>query len=77
MVDFLRQLFSDKETLILAALEERPKYGLELCDETGLSFGFLYPVLHRLERAGKIESYWDEQRRPERGGARRKYYKLR
>lgn len=34
--------------------------------------GMLYPVLHRMERSGWIESRWD---RPEHG-RRRKYYRI-
>lgn len=34
--------------------------------------GLLYPLLHRLERAGSIESTW----RTPPGGRRRKYYRI-
>jgi DNA-binding PadR family transcriptional regulator len=34
--------------------------------------GLLYPLLHRLERFGHVESYW--QTPP--GGRRRKYYRI-
>jgi PadR family transcriptional regulator, regulatory protein PadR len=34
--------------------------------------GLLYPLLHRLERAGHIESTW----RTPSGGRRRKYYRI-
>lgn len=34
--------------------------------------GLLYPLLHRLERAGHIESTW----RTPPGGRRRKYYRI-
>lgn len=65
-----------KEQLILQALQERAKYGLELADETKCSLGRVYLALNRLENEGTISSYWDETPRPERGGFRRKYYYL-
>jgi PadR family transcriptional regulator PadR len=34
--------------------------------------GTLYPVLHRLEAAGLVETFW----RPSESGPRRKYYRL-
>jgi PadR family transcriptional regulator, regulatory protein PadR len=34
--------------------------------------GMLYPVLHRLEEQGSVESYWIG----EEGGRRRKYYRI-
>jgi DNA-binding PadR family transcriptional regulator len=66
--------------LVLAILGERESYGYailkrvaELSDgELEWSDGMLYPVLHRLERNGDIESAW---RRSETG-RRRKYYRL-
>ena len=70
------RLYPDDETdtLILAALEERDLYGLELYDETGRSFDRLYPALNRLEKLGVIDSYWELAR--SQGEARRKYYYL-
>lgn len=41
-----------------------------------MGVGTLYPVLHSLEKKGLIESRWGDEGRKERGGARRKYYKL-
>lgn len=75
---FLSRLLSDESTdmKILAALQERAKYGVELYDDTRCSFGRLYPALNRLEKLGLIGSCWDEVSRAERGGARRKYYYL-
>lgn len=69
-------LSSDTEALILNALLQRAMYGLELRDKTGRGFHRIYPALHRLEQRGAIGSYWDLQRRPEQGYARRKYYYL-
>jgi DNA-binding PadR family transcriptional regulator len=41
-----------------------------------MGVGTLYPVLHSLEKKGLIESRWGDEGREERGGARRRYYKL-
>ncbi len=67
-------------SLVLAILGECESYGYaiikrvaELSDgELEWTDGMLYPVLHRLERNGDIESAW---RRSE-AGRRRKYYRL-
>lgn len=69
------------DLVILAALEQQPRYGLELADHIGtrsgglfeLSEGSLYPALLRLSRAGLIEGEW--QPTPG-GGSPRKVYHL-
>lgn len=73
-----RSIFAPDETdqLILEALKERPKYTLELHDDTGKGLGSIYVALNKLEKLNLIGSYWDEVPRPERGGARRRYYYL-
>lgn len=67
--------------LVLAILRGAPSYGYAILQEVRAlsggalewSEGMLYPVLHRLEQQGLIESY------QERGdnGRLRKYYRLR
>lgn len=67
--------------LLLAILQQGPSYGYAIIQEVRAlsggelewSEGMLYPVLHRLEDQGLIESY------EERGdtGRKRKYYRLR
>ena len=67
--------------LLLAFLQKGPSYGYAIIQEVRAlsggelewSEGMLYPVLHRLEDQGLIESY------EERGdtGRKRKYYRLR
>ena len=67
--------------LILSILREEPSYGyaiikqVELLSEGSLQWadGMLYPVLHRLEAQGFIESFW--QAAPT--GRKRKYYRIR
>jgi PadR family transcriptional regulator PadR len=66
--------------LILALLKEQDSYGYEIIkhirelsnDELVWTEGMLYPVLHRLEKNGLIESYWKESST----GRKRKYYRL-
>jgi DNA-binding PadR family transcriptional regulator len=67
--------------LLLAILQKGPSYGYAIIQEVKelsggeleWSEGMLYPVLHRLEEQGLIESY------EERGetGRQRRYYRLR
>jgi DNA-binding PadR family transcriptional regulator len=67
--------------LILAILEEGESYGYALIQrvrelsggEIEWTDGMLYPVLHRLEAQGYIDSSW----RTSETGRRRKYYALR
>jgi PadR family transcriptional regulator len=62
------------DDLLLATLEQEPAHGYllieRLRERSGGAFdlpeGTVYPALHRLERAGQLESAWDD------GGARRR-----
>jgi PadR family transcriptional regulator, regulatory protein PadR len=69
------------ELRVLSTLMGKEKYGLEIIrfvkDETGkeLSLGGLYTTLHRLEKKGYVNGRHGEAT-AERGGNRRKYYKL-
>jgi len=38
--------------------------------------GTLYPILDRLEKAGWLEGYWEEESAPDLGRPRRKLYSL-
>lgn len=67
------------ELALLSLLAERAHYGLEILERLRLDAGLelaegtIYPLLHRLERAGLARSEW----RLEAEGARpRKYYAL-
>jgi DNA-binding PadR family transcriptional regulator len=65
--------------LVLAVLVSGPAHGyalIELLRERSGGFfelpeGSVYPALHRLERAGLVESGWSEA-----GGRRRRVYEL-
>jgi PadR family transcriptional regulator PadR len=66
--------------LVLGILTEGESYGYailkQVSDLSGGNLewtdGLLYPLLHRLERLGHVESVW---RAPD-GGRRRKYYRI-
>src|SRR5262245_54094177 len=66
--------------LVLAILAEGDSYGYAILKrvrersggELEWTDGMLYPVLHRLERAGLIESRWESAE----SGRRRKYYRI-
>jgi PadR family transcriptional regulator, regulatory protein PadR len=75
---------SHREELVLLALHHKELYGLQIPQameeasggERQMGIGTLYPVLHSLEKKGLVESRWGDEARYERGGARRRYYKL-
>ena len=67
------------DLLLLAVMEDGPRHGYAVIEElrhrTGdaldLPEGTVYPALHRLEKAGLLQSRWDEV-----GGRRRRVYSL-
>ena len=67
------------ELLVLSALRAGPRHGYQIAldveDVSGgvfdLQHGTLYPLLHRLERDGRVEGRWTVG-----GGRRRKEYSL-
>ncbi|MEH2453536.1 PadR family transcriptional regulator [Nostoc sp.] len=75
---------SPREEIVLLALCNKELYGLQIPQameeasggNTKMGIGTLYPVLHSLEKKGLVESRWGDEGREERGGARRRYYKL-
>jgi len=79
-----QQSLSPVEEYIFTVLDGNEMYGLEILDalEHGsggklqLSTGTLYPTLRRLENKGFVETRWGDEILEERGGARRKYYKI-
>jgi DNA-binding PadR family transcriptional regulator len=66
--------------LVLRALLQEPtaeRYGLALCEETGLPSGTVYPIVARLEHAGWAQSRWEEpETHVAEGRPRRRYYRL-
>jgi PadR family transcriptional regulator, regulatory protein PadR len=69
------------DLILLAILEDGPKYGLEIIAEAkGRTNGYfdfkegsLYPALHRLDKAGWVEAEFAPSNT---GGPRRRYYRL-
>lgn len=72
------------EEEILSLLQGQMLYGLQISqafeDISGgrrsLSIGTLYPTLSRLEEKGLVTSYMKERPDDDKGGARRKYFKI-
>jgi DNA-binding PadR family transcriptional regulator len=73
-----------REKLVLFAIGYHERYGLEIqraiteCSggTESISIGTLYPTLHSLERKHLITSRYSDETYDDRGGARRRYYKL-
>ena len=64
-------------TAILQALTHGYKYGFDIMDVTGLPSGTVYPALRRLEKAGVVESSWEDEAAAHKDQRpARKYYKL-
>lgn len=64
-------------SLILRALATGRRHGFEVMEVTGLPSGTVYPALRRLERAGHLESTWeDEAAAHAQGRPRRRVYRL-
>ena len=67
------------DSLILAVVATAPSHGYAIIEElkrrSGGAFtlpeGTIYPALHRLERAGLLQSYWSPE-----SGRKRRIYKL-
>jgi PadR family transcriptional regulator, regulatory protein PadR len=66
--------------LVLRAMLADPaaeRYGLQLCEQTGLPSGTIYPIVARLEQLGWVESSWENPaEHVARGRPRRRYYRL-
>jgi DNA-binding PadR family transcriptional regulator len=80
-VDINKDLVAASSTpLLLAILAEEDSYGYAILKrvrelsggQMQWTDGMLYPVLHRLERLGHIQSRWEKSET----GRRRKYYAL-
>lgn len=64
---------------VLNALLEAPRGGLagsQIGRTTRVASGTLYPILARFERAGWVESRWEDLDPREAGRPRRRYYSL-
>jgi PadR family transcriptional regulator, regulatory protein PadR len=64
---------------VLAVLLEGPlgeHYGLDLSRRLHLPTGSIYPILARLERAGWVDSQWEDIDPVTEGRRPRRYYRL-
>jgi transcriptional regulator len=72
-------LKGSSELLVLATIQKEPLYGYEIAKRIKtasdqlftMGEGTLYPILHKLEQDGLLESFWEEF-----GGRNRKYYSI-
>jgi DNA-binding PadR family transcriptional regulator len=66
--------------LVLRAMLAEPtskRYGLQLCEETGLPSGTIYPIVARLEQLGWVMSTWEDPvEHITQGRPRRRYCQL-
>jgi PadR family transcriptional regulator PadR len=65
--------------LVLLSLMDDPNremYGLEICAAAGLPSGTIHPILARLEKAGWLDSRWEDIDTRSEGRPRRRYYQL-
>jgi len=66
---------------VLSALMGQDRYGLDIIKAVKeqsnftIILGSLYNILGKLEREGFVDPYWGEET-AERGGNRRRYYKI-
>jgi DNA-binding PadR family transcriptional regulator len=60
--------------LALAADPQAWRHGYDLCQETGLKAGTVYPILIRLADQGLLETVWEQARVP--GRPSRHLYRL-
>lgn len=75
---------SQREETLLTVVLCRELYGLEIIKavkeategKLKIGFGSLYPTLHKLEKKGFVKARWGDETPEERGGARRRYYKI-
>ena len=80
-MDINKDLIAASSTpIVLAILAEEDSYGYAILQRVRelsggrmeWTDGMLYPVLHRLERLGRIEARWEVAE----SGRRRKYYRI-
>ncbi len=58
------RLPSEQTTAVLLALAEDPtawRHGYDLCQQTGLKAGSMYPILIRLADRGWLETTWETE----------------
>ena len=72
---------SMSQVYVLSSLMGQDRYGLDIIKAVKeqsnfeIVLGSLYNILSKLEREGFVEPYWGEET-SDRGGNRRRYYKI-
>ena len=64
---------------VLRLFLEKPREALagsDVCKQTGMLSGTLYPILMRLERSGWLASRWEQLDPSEAGRPRKRLYRL-
>lgn len=73
---------TNTETLVLQTLYNKELSGLQVIESIAdikgksLDIGLFYPVFQKLEEKELIKSRWGTERSSDRGGARKRYYRL-
>jgi PadR family transcriptional regulator PadR len=77
-------LLSNLEEWTLLVMRNREMYGWEILKAMNvagqgkrkMSFGSLYPTLHKLEKKEFVESWWGEEQPDDKNGPRKRFYKV-
>lgn len=69
-----RQVLAVLRALVAAPAPCHVRFGYEIMEETGLTSGSVYPILHRLEEAGWLVS--GEEPSPVKGKPPRRCYRF-
>ena len=72
----MRGRLSRQSKAVVEALEGGCVYGYEVMRATGLPSGVVYPILRRLEKAGRLVSVWEQVDPVAVGRPRRRMYRL-
>ena len=68
------QLTPQTIRVLTAIYNEAGLAGADICKQTGLPSGTVYPILSRLEEAGWLQSRWETGDPSELGRPRRRFY---
>lgn len=69
----LRRTPAMNDVLRVLRMSSEPVWGLKIVRDTGRPTGTVYPLLERLERAGMVESRWEQG---DGRGPRRRLFEL-
>ena len=62
---------------VLQAVARGVEYGFDICTDTALPSGTVYPALTRFEREGHVRSSWEDAAKAHRDGRpARRYYRI-